>query len=162
MKSRMPDDILLQMAFGSFTPDEVVMDVSEINKNIGSDLYIIIGIQGNITEFIGCPDKDILPSIAAYCNTFISTEPSLLIHVKPYNPEMLPVDIPNLSMWVWVLFGDLGIAKCSNVELAAKNIETLIEKWPRTNIDEFAVLIGKEETFDKKDYDEDRGVFWSM
>jgi len=152
MGVRIPDDLLLQMTFGKITADQIVSKVSEINQNVGADMYIIFGAHGHIVEFIGCPDVDLLPAFANYCSIFTSTEPSRLLHVKPLDPLVLPVTLCDKSQCIWVLFSDLGLAECKTMEDATKNIETLMKKWPSTRIEDFAILIGKEVGFSKSDY----------
>ena len=152
MVSDIPDDIFVMLAKGAFDDKtKIVRDVGEINLNHGEELYIAIGHHDHSLEMIGCPDLESLPILAEYCETFQTTSVVAVLHVTPLNPEELPYETDHNS--VWVIADDFALAECTDIEEATCSIEVLIQKWPSTDIGDFAVLVGKEVSFNHGDYE---------
>ena len=146
-----PDDLFTIITKGAF-PDkkQIVRNVKEINNFHHEELYIAIGYHDHYMELIGCPDLESLPALAEYCETFRITDIVSIVHAIPLNPESLPCETTHTS--VIILLNDFSIGICNNLMDAANSVEILINKWPKTFIEDFAVLVGEEVDFNPKDY----------
>jgi hypothetical protein len=133
------DDLFAALTNNSFKDkSKIVRDVSEVNNNQGVELYIAVGHLEFFLEFIGCPDLESLPNLANHFNTFHTTNPILVIHAVPLNPEALPYELEDKTKHIWVMMDDFGLAECPSINSVVKTIETLIRKWPNTRIEEFS------------------------
>jgi hypothetical protein len=150
-----PEDLFVNLTYGSFDDQgQIVRNVADINRNHGVELYIALGHHGHFIEMIGCPDEDSLSRLAKHFDTFQMTKISGVLCATPLNPAILPFDIEDESQEIWIILDDYVLAEAKDMASAAHSIEILIAKWPKTQIEDFAVLVGKEVAFDRRDYAE--------
>ena len=149
--TQLPAEMFTLLTKGAFDDQSlIVKDINEINKCHDKELYVAIGYHDNVLELIGCPDLESLPVLAAYFDTFQLTEVVIVLHGIPLDPEILPSSNDHQS--VWVLFSDCTVAQCETLIDAAKSIEAMIAHWPKTFIEDFAVLVGEEVDYNPKDF----------
>jgi len=126
---------------------DIVMCIGDINQHHDDELVFLLGSQQGVIELFGCPSEEGLIDLAIYCQTFLLTTPSMVFRGTIQNPKELPYEAEEDNQ-VLILFADHQYRIFYRMMKAVGYIETCLKKFSASDIDDFAVIVGKELDFD--------------
>jgi len=142
--------------------DRVIQDVRDVNREVGNALYILIiddmmigsTRKSDINEHLAM-DKSFIPEFLSKSESEHQTLEGIeLVHGAVLDSLELPMELPESfkDYYIWVIKDDKSIKLLGaieyeifdNIEEAADNIESILEKDPSVQIEDFAIVVGNQ------------------
>lgn len=124
---------------------ELVLDIGELNAREDKKIFLMLVEQNNDTIMVGA---NTVSDIIFYSSHFSSRieeieDPDNMIIIRGTiaDPADLPYDQP-LSAKIYVMHSDMETESFFYMDTATKHIEDLLRLIPKSEIDDFGVVLG--------------------
>ena len=149
-EEKLPASTLMLLSKGTMgggDQSSLVIGADEINTNHDEELYFLTGYSMGVVEVFGCPSETALMPLAHYLNVFALTTPICKFFAKIHNPKSLPIR-KEMNQVVVVMFAETRMKILRTINGATKYIEEMMDLYTEAEIDDVAVLIGRQLEFD--------------
>lgn len=131
---------------------DMVTCCDDVNQHHDDELYFIIGHKNNTVELFGCPSEAGLMALSIHFGIFLLTSPNITLKGTIQNPKELPYSIED-GQQVFVVFADHAMRTWYGMRWATEYIEHCLTNYSASDINDFAVIVGKKFLFDTQRWD---------